>query len=308
LPRTGPTPAAAGNFGEGSGTIDGNSVVSVANGLTVGNAAQGSLLLASGVLSTTGTVDGLGNSAGVSGTVSVDDGGLLSITGLLAFAGNSGAVATGLVSGGTVVAGGGLALGAGGLASVLVTDGGTLSSTGTFDEIGAAAGGREHLRIGDRVLLATGGVAPVIWLGHRHLRPHDVHPVRIRRDAFGVGRPGRDLYLSPDHAVFVDGALIPIRYLVNGATIERQEFSHVTYWHIELPAHGVVLAEGLPAESYLDTGNRAAFVESKAGLCPEPRQEPSPWTLINGFPKASGLWWVQGKALALPSTAYRATD
>lgn len=36
--------------------------------------------------------------------------------------------------------------------------------------------------------------------------------------------------------------------------------SVVTYIHVELPAHDVVLAEGLPAESYLDTGNRAGFV------------------------------------------------
>jgi hypothetical protein len=90
-----------------------------------------------------------------------------------------------------------------------------------------------------------------------------------------VGRPGRDLYLSPDHAVFTDGVLIPVRYLVNGATIVRQEFSHVTYWHVELPVHGVVLAEGLAAESYLDTGNRAAFAEgSKARALPWTRQRP----------------------------------
>jgi hypothetical protein len=65
--------------------------------------------------------------------------------------------------------------------------------------------------------------------------------------------------LSPDHAVFIDGALIPIRYLVNGSSIARQQVDEVTYCHVELPAHGVILAEGLPCESYLDTGNRSAF-------------------------------------------------
>ncbi len=34
----------------------------------------------------------------------------------------------------------------------------------------------------------------------------------------------------------------------------------VAYYHIELENHGVLLAEGLPAESYLDTGNRSSFV------------------------------------------------
>ena len=33
----------------------------------------------------------------------------------------------------------------------------------------------------------------------------------------------------------------------------------VTYYHVELPQHAVILAEGLPVESYLDTGDRADF-------------------------------------------------
>jgi phospholipase/lecithinase/hemolysin len=123
----------------------------------------------------------------------------------------------------------------------------------------------EALQPGDRVVLAEGGWAPVVWLGHRrvfcrsHLRPSDVQPVRIAAHAFGLGRPARDLLLSPDHAVFVGGVLIPIRYLLNGATVRQEDVAAVTYWHVELTAHAALLAEGLPAESYLDTGNRAAF-------------------------------------------------
>ncbi len=123
----------------------------------------------------------------------------------------------------------------------------------------------EHLRVGDRVSLAEGGSAAVIWLGHRrvnirrHPRPEDVRPVRITADAFGLGRPHRTLRLSPDHAVFVDGVLIPVRYLLNGATVAQEPAGTVTYWHVELERHAVLLAEGLPAESYLDSGNRAAF-------------------------------------------------
>ena len=33
----------------------------------------------------------------------------------------------------------------------------------------------------------------------------------------------------------------------------------VTYFHVELDAHAILFAEGLATESYLDTGNRAAF-------------------------------------------------
>ncbi|MEJ0019381.1 MAG: Hint domain-containing protein [Acetobacteraceae bacterium] len=65
--------------------------------------------------------------------------------------------------------------------------------------------------------------------------------------------------LSPDHALYIDGALIPVRYLVNGRQIRRLTRKTVTYWHVELDRHDVVLAEGLPVESYLDTGDRANF-------------------------------------------------
>jgi hypothetical protein len=123
----------------------------------------------------------------------------------------------------------------------------------------------DDLCVGDRVVLARGGTAPVIWLGHRrvdcrhHPKPHDVWPVRVAAGAFGANQPRRDLFLSPDHAVFFGGVLIPIRYLVNDATIVQEPVDAVTYWHVELARHDIVLAEGLPCESYLDTGNRGAF-------------------------------------------------
>ena len=123
----------------------------------------------------------------------------------------------------------------------------------------------EHLQPGDLVTTLS-GPSPVLWLGHRHLcltnhpRPHDVRPIRIAPDAFGPGLPHAPLRLSPDHAVFVEDHLIPIRYLLNGATIVREDdCPDVTSFHIELDRHDILFAEGLPAESYLDTGNRADF-------------------------------------------------
>jgi hypothetical protein len=123
----------------------------------------------------------------------------------------------------------------------------------------------EALRPGDRVVSAFGGTAPVVWLGHRRLdcRRHpklrDVWPVRVRAGAFAPGRPRRDLLLSPDHALFIDEVLIPVRHLINATTVVQERVNAIDYWHVELPAHDVILAEGTPAESYLDTGNRAAF-------------------------------------------------
>jgi hypothetical protein len=105
----------------------------------------------------------------------------------------------------------------------------------------------------------------VVWIGSRnvdcarHPAPETVWPVRVAAGAFGEGRPVRDLWLSPDHAVFVDGVLVPVRCLVNGGTIRRVVVPAVTYYHVELPEHDVILAEDLPVESYLDTGDRGNF-------------------------------------------------
>ena len=127
----------------------------------------------------------------------------------------------------------------------------------------------EALLVGDRVLTLSGRgptLKPVRWLGTArmnlgsHPEPWRVRPVRIRAGAIADGVPHRDLVVSPDHAVLVDGALIPARLLANGATIARDWAGGVIeYVHVELDAHDILLAEGTPAESYLDTGNRGAF-------------------------------------------------
>jgi hypothetical protein len=49
---------------------------------------------------------------------------------------------------------------------------------------------------------------------------------------------------------------------VNGETIKQVPMDTVTYHHVELPRHDVLLAEGLPAESYLDTGTRQNFANA----------------------------------------------
>ncbi len=129
----------------------------------------------------------------------------------------------------------------------------------------------EALRPGDLVPTVSGATRPVRWIGHRsldltaHPRPRDVAPVRIAAHAFGDNLPHTALRVSPDHAIHADGVLVPARYLVNGATIVREAAGRVTWYHVELAGpdgeavHDVLLAEGLPAESYLDTGNRSAF-------------------------------------------------
>jgi T5SS/PEP-CTERM-associated repeat protein len=135
----------------------------------------------------------------------------------------------------------------------------------------------EELRVGDRVqVLLGGGAEPVVWLGRRTVNcarypePRKVWPVQVRAHAFGPGRPSRDLWLSPDHSLYIGGALIPVKYLINGTTIAQSPCDEVTYYHVELPQHSVLLAEGLPAESYLDTGDRANFLNNGGAIALHP--------------------------------------
>ncbi len=139
----------------------------------------------------------------------------------------------------------------------------------------------EQLTVGGLVRTPVrGGMARVRWLGHqRIIRATDcVWPVRIQPGAFGIRAPHHALLLSPDHAVYLDGVLIPVRYLLNGASIARVPVECVEYWHVELDRHAVILADGLACESYLDTGNRSAFDASstEAGCCFPPQRDGRP--------------------------------
>jgi Hint domain len=141
-------------------------------------------------------------------------------------------------------------------------------------QILTAAGERavESLNYGDMVMTVVGDellARPVKWLGRRridlavHPRPAEVAPIRIQRGALADSVPHRDLYVSPDHGVLVDGKLICARQLINGETIRQQhDWRSVDYCHVELDSHAILLAEGLPAESYLDTGNRGFFANA----------------------------------------------
>lgn len=138
-------------------------------------------------------------------------------------------------------------------------------ATGTRIETETGPAAVEDLRVGDRVLTEKGGREPILWLGQRavdyrsHPRPASVWPVRIAKGAFGDNLPSRDLFVSPDHALYWNGVLIPAKRLVNGTTIRQMRVQRVAYHHIELARHNVIFAEELPAETYLDTGDRAKF-------------------------------------------------
>ncbi len=124
----------------------------------------------------------------------------------------------------------------------------------------------QDLAIGDEVQTVLGGPGRVVWVGsrtitcNRHPCPDRVWPVRIRSGAFGAALPSRDLFVSPDHAVYIEGVLIPVKLLVNGSTVRQIKVDRIAYHHVELEQHDAVLAEGLPTETYLDVGDRHEFL------------------------------------------------
>ncbi len=128
----------------------------------------------------------------------------------------------------------------------------------------------ERLKAGMLVWTTFAGLTPVTWIGQRtidcrrHPDPPKVWPVRVRSGAFGPGLPERDLWLSPDHAVFANGVLIPVKCLINRTSIAQMPRDEVTYYHVEVACHDVLLAEGLAVESYLDAGDRFRFANDAA--------------------------------------------
>lgn len=126
----------------------------------------------------------------------------------------------------------------------------------------------ESLRIGDLVLTADGRAVPVKWLGRQTIStmfgmPEARQPVCIRAGALGQGLPANDLRLTATHAILIDGVLVHAGALVNGTTIRRIPAAELeerfVVYHIETENHEIVLAEGTPAETFIDNVSRQRF-------------------------------------------------
>ncbi len=125
----------------------------------------------------------------------------------------------------------------------------------------------EQLGPGDVVLTAEGSATAVRWLGHRTtltaLCIGGMDAVCIKAGALGNGLPHTDLTVTGDHGMVIDGLVINASALINGTTIDWVPMEdlpdRVTYYHVETEDHDVILANGAPAETFVDYAGRQAF-------------------------------------------------
>ena len=83
----------------------------------------------------------------------------------------------------------------------------------------------EDLKIGDEVMTMSGALRPIKWIGRRSYSGRfaagqkNILPVCVKAGALEDQVPRRDLWISPHHAMYIDGALIEAKDLVNGVSI-----------------------------------------------------------------------------------------
>ena len=126
----------------------------------------------------------------------------------------------------------------------------------------------ETIKPGDLVLTHDGRSTPAIWRAWQSVvNPRNLSvgrsPVRIEAGALGPDLPNGPLTVTADHALLFDDMLINAGTLVNGTTIRLLPLaglpSMFNYWHVELEKHECVVANGVPAESFIDYVGRSGF-------------------------------------------------
>ncbi len=125
----------------------------------------------------------------------------------------------------------------------------------------------EELRAGDLVLNDAGGAVSILWMGQSTASREEMRrdptrrPVRIAAHSISAGVPYSDLYVSAQHRVVLEGAwnelffgearvLVRAQHLVGTIAERIMPQADVTYFHILLADHDIVLANGLMTESF----------------------------------------------------------
>jgi Hint domain len=152
----------------------------------------------------------------------------------------------------------------------------------------------ERLAVGDRLRMLHGSLRSIMWIGTGAAlatrgRRNAATPIIVQKGAIADNVPHHDLRVTKGHALFLDGVLIPVEFLVNHRSIRWDDRAQeVRVFHIELDAHDVLLANGAPAESYRDDGNRWLFQNANTGWELPPHEPCAP--VLTGGPIVDAVW------------------
>ena len=144
------------------------------------------------------------------------------------------------------------------------------------------------------VLTEHNGPREVRWIGRGKVlatrgRRTAATPVIVRKGALADNVPNRDLRMTKAHALYIDNVLIPVEFLVNHRSILWDDRAQeVEVYHVELDSHDVLIANGAPAESYRDDGNRWLFQNANSGWDLPPREPCAP--VLTGGPVVDAAW------------------
>ncbi|WP_204112378.1 Hint domain-containing protein [Shimia biformata] len=139
----------------------------------------------------------------------------------------------------------------------------------------------ETLRPGDMVTTRDSGYVSLRWIGASEWDAHvaaraEYAPVRIPRGALGRGMPERDLYVAPDHRIWLRDpsfsmhfrareVLIPARHLVGWKGIEQVGYVPApVYVHLLFDRHEIVFADGMQCESHHPDQDASVFADGQS--------------------------------------------
>jgi hypothetical protein len=152
----------------------------------------------------------------------------------------------------------------------------------------------ERLCEGVMVRTASGAIRRIAWIGTGKAlatrgRRTAATPVIVRKGALGPNVPHRDLRVTKGHSFYLDGVLIPVEFLVNHRSIAWDDRAQEVFvFHVELDTHDVLLANGAPAESYRDDGNRWLFQNANTGWHLPAKPPCAP--VLTGGPIVDAVW------------------
>ena len=127
----------------------------------------------------------------------------------------------------------------------------------------------ETLRPGELVMTQDAGAQALVWTGRREVLfargDNSYRPILLQAGSLGPDRPFRDLVVSPQHHIVLRGpdvaeltgsvqALAPAGALTEMRGVRQMLGKRrITYVHLMLDGHALLLAEGAEAESFYPT-------------------------------------------------------